>query len=85
MDLLLLVAAIGGLILVAIIILLLRQRGTGTHIRRRYDWRRHGERSAQRNPQTGEWEDWDGTPYGAIDTLLTDDGVDGGDPGEQWG
>ena len=37
------------------------------------------------NPDTGQWEDWDGTPYGAIDTLLTDDGPDGDDPGEQWG
>jgi len=41
---------------------------------------------------TGEWEDWDGTPYGAIEDILMDADGDGiwddydgaGDP-DYWG
>ena len=29
------------------------------------------------NPETGEWEDWDGTPYGAIEDMLMDTDGDG--------
>jgi hypothetical protein len=30
------------------------------------------------DPKTGTWKTWDGTPYGAIDTLLTDADGDAG-------
>jgi hypothetical protein len=30
------------------------------------------------NPETGQWEDWHGTPYGAIDGLFMDTDGDGG-------
>ena len=29
------------------------------------------------NPETGEWEDWDGTPLGAIEDMLMDTDGDG--------
>lgn len=29
------------------------------------------------NPETGEWEDWDGTPYGAIEDMLMETDGDG--------
>ena len=39
--------------------------------------RRNSDTDPYFNPQAGEWQDCDGTPYGAIEDLLMDTDGDG--------
>ena len=83
MNLLVVAAVVLGVgIGVAVGLVKRSQGGQGT--RRRYTpsqrdpERFHAARSGF-DPKTGTWKTWDGTPYGAIDTLPEDadgDGVD---------
>ena len=89
MEALLLIAVIAGVVLVGL--LLLGSANTTRPPVGRYDSPECDEGSPRRNPCTGEWEDWDGTPYGAIDTLLMEDdpdrdwdGVSGQGPWDDW-
>lgn len=82
MDSLLLIAVVGGIVFAALLSLHYKHTESGRrtmakcHSREYQEWFRCANPGY--NPETGEWEDWDGMPYGAIDGLFTDSDRDGG-------
>jgi hypothetical protein len=82
MDLLLLIAVASGLVLAALFRLYYNRTEAGRRTMAKYSSREYQESfrrtNPDYNPETGEWEDWDGTPYGAIDGLFMDTDGDGG-------
>ena len=81
MNLLLVGAAIVGLVLGVLLSLYYKYTESGRRTMAKYnsqesqDW--FYRANPDFNPETGEWEDWDGTSYGAIDDLLMDADDDG--------
>jgi hypothetical protein len=75
------IAVVGGIVFVALLSLYYKHTESGRRTMAKYNSREYQEwfRRANPgyNPETGEWEDWDGTPYGAIDSLFTDTDGDG--------
>jgi hypothetical protein len=81
MELLCLGTIIGGLVLGALLglVILFATRGTQPSPRTNssYSGESHDSAHSGYNPRTGEWEDSNGTPYGAIDDLFMDTDGDG--------
>jgi hypothetical protein len=82
MDLLLLIAVVAGIAFAALLSLYYKHTESGRRTLAKYNSREYQESFSRTNPgynpETGEWEDWDGTPYGAIDSLFMDTDGDGG-------
>jgi hypothetical protein len=76
MELILIAVILACLALVILLSVQKRHNAPGKRITLKQDSQRHQDRLSRAdrgfNPETGEWEDWDGTPYGAIDGLFTD-------------
>jgi hypothetical protein len=80
MDFLLLIAVVGGIVFAALLSLTYNHTESGRRTMAKYKSHEYQESfrraNPDYNPETGEWEDWDGTAYGAIDGLFMD--TDGG-------
>ena len=81
MNLLLLSAVVVGLVFLVLLVLIGLSGARGPTMPSRsspgYTGRSYGAHP-DFNSHTGEWEDWNGTPYGAIDDVLMDNEGDGG-------
>ena len=81
MNLLVCGAVVAGLVLGILLALFYKYTETGRRTMAKYNSPEYQEwfdsSNPDFNPDTGEWEDWDGTPYGAIEDLLMDTDGDG--------